>query len=98
MAPLPASVYGHTAGTNKGLFNMPSNILKSIVAAALVASPTIGSTQVGAEVERESSAMNDNDSAKALGALFAMAVFAVVLLVYAGQNGDDEDEDVRVSP
>lgn len=80
---------------------MPSNILKSLVAVALVASPTIGSTQVGAEIERGSAAMNDNDSDKALAALFAMAVFAVVLLVYAGQNGDQDDDDgqnVPVSP
>ena len=73
---------------------MRSNLLKSLVAFALVASPTIGSTQVGAEVERESSSLDNND--RALGALFIVVVFAIVLLVYASQDGDEED--VRVSP
>ena len=73
---------------------MRSNLLKSLVAVALIASPTIGSTQVGAEVERESSSLDNND--RALGALFIVAIFAIVLLVYASQDGDEEN--VRVSP
>ena len=73
---------------------MRSNLLKSLVAFALVASPTIGSTQVGAEVERESSSLDNND--RALGALFIVVIFAIVLLVYASQDGDEDD--VPVSP
>ncbi len=73
---------------------MRSNLLKSLVAFALVASPTIGSTQVGAEVERESSSLDNND--RALGALFIVVIFAIVLLVYASQEGDEDD--VPVSP
>ncbi len=73
---------------------MRSNLLKSLVAFALVASPTIGSTQVGAEVERESSSLDNND--RALGALFIVVIFAIVLLVYASQVGDEDD--VPVSP
>ena len=73
---------------------MRSNLLKSLVAVALVASPTIGSTQVGAEAERQSPSLENND--RAVGALFVVAIFAIVLLVYATQEGDEED--VRVSP
>jgi hypothetical protein len=73
---------------------MRSNLLKSLVAFALVASPTIGSTQVGAEVERETSSLDNND--RALGALFIVVIFAIVLLVYASQEGDEDD--VPVSP
>ena len=71
---------------------MRSNILKSLVAVALVASPTIGSTQVGAEAERETTSLDNND--RALGALFIVAVFAIVLLVYASQDGDEDDAPV----
>ncbi len=73
---------------------MRSNLLKSLVAVALVASPTIGSTQVGTEAERETTSTDNND--RALGALFVVGIFAIVLLVYASQEGDEDD--VRVSP
>jgi uncharacterized integral membrane protein len=75
---------------------MRSNLLKSLVAFALVASPTIGSTQVGAEAERETSLENDND--RVLGALFVGVIFAIVLLVYVTQEEDGDGTGAPVSP
>jgi hypothetical protein len=77
---------------------MKSNLLKSLVALSLVASPTIAAAQTGSEAETANTQVSEDDNDLLIGAGFVAILFAVVLLVLAGDEGSNGELPKPVSP